>query len=222
MNPGVAAAATRLPAVLLVLSAALMPSWSAAAKECPAQLGRGWPPGTANYGGAVERLFDGQTPPALSLVWLPRSGKETGLALVPGAEEGAAWTLRYSQANERVYRWSGNALELKTEQTPEQATAPVPAALAQRLLKVWGDSLRQAAPESAAATFHEGDLLSVVVDGVRFSAPASECGPLEQILEQAGLLIEASDEKESKRERRWAEIDASLRTLQQSLASAGG
>ncbi len=195
--------------------------WSAMAKECQAQLGRGWPPGTANYGGAVERLFDGQTSPALSLVWLPRSGKETGLALLPGAE-GAAWTLRYSQADERVYRWSGNALELKTEQTPQQATAPIPAALAQRLLKVWGDSLRQVAPEGTAATFHEGDVLSAVVDGMRFSGPVSECGPLEQILEQAGLLIEASDEKESKRERRWAEIDASLQTLQQSLAGTGG
>ena len=220
MNPRVVAAATRLSAALLVLSAALTP-WSAMAKECPAQLGRGWPPGTANYGGAVERLFDGQTSPALSLVWLPRSGKETGLALLPGSE-GAAWTLRYSQVDERVYRWSGNALELKTEQTPQQATAPIPAALAQRLLKVWGDSLRQVAPEGTAATFHEGDVLSAVVDGMRFSGPVSECGPLEQILEQAGLLIEASDEKESKRERRWAEIDASLRTLQQSLAGAGG
>ena len=220
MNPRVVAAATRLPAALLVLSAALMP-WSAMAKECPAQLGRGWPPGTANYGGAVERLFDRQTSPALSLVWLPRSGKETGLALLPGAE-GAAWTLRYSQADERVYHWSGNALELKTEQTPQQATAPIPAALAQRLLKVWGDSLRQVAPEATAATFHEGDVLSAVIDGARFSGPVSECGPLEQILEQAALLIEASDEKESKRERRWAEIDASLQTLQQSLAGTGG
>ncbi|WP_310093654.1 hypothetical protein [Pseudoxanthomonas sacheonensis] len=209
-----------MPAALLVLSAALMP-WSAMAKECPAQLGRGWPPGTANYGGAVERLFDGQASPALSLVWLPRSGKETGLALLPGSE-GMAWALRYSEADERVYHWGRDALELKTEQTPRQSTVPIPAALAQRLMKVWGDSLRQAVPEAAAATFHEGDVLSAVVDGVRFSGPVSECGPLEQILEQAGLLIEASDEKESKRERRWAEIDASLQTLQQSLAGAGG
>ena len=221
MNPRVVAAAAKLPAVLLlVLSASLMPC-SAMAKECQAQLGRGWPPGTANYGEAVERLFDGQTSPALSLVWLPRSGKETGLALLPGVE-GAAWTLRYSEADERVHHWGRNAVELKTEQTPQQVTAPIPAALAQRLLKVWGDSLRQAAPETAAATFHEGDVLSAVIDGVRFSGPVSECGPLEQILEQAGLLIEASDEKESKRERRWAEIDASLQTLQQSLAGTGG
>jgi len=202
------------------LSAALMP-WSATAKECPAQLGRGWPPGTANYGGAVERLFDGQASPALSLVWLPRSGKETGLALLPGAE-GAAWTLRYSEADERVHHWGRNALELKTEQAPRQSTVPIPAALAQRLLKVWSDSLRQAAPEAAAATFHEGEVLSAVVDGVRFSGPVSKCGPLEQILTQAGLLIEASEEKESKRERRWVEIDASLQTLQLSLAGTGG
>ncbi|MGH8028265.1 MAG: hypothetical protein ACREO0_16235, partial [Pseudoxanthomonas sp.] len=183
------------------------------ARECETQLGRGWPPGTANYGAAVERLFDGPASPALSLVWLPDSGKETGLALLPGAE-GAAWTLRYSEADERVYHWSGNALELKVEQTPRQAAVPIPAALAQRLLKVWGDSLRQATPEAAAATFHEGDMLTTVVDGVRFSGPVSECGPLEQILTQAGLLIEASDEKESKRERRWMEIDASLQELQ--------
>jgi hypothetical protein len=220
VNPRVVAATTKLPAVFLVLSAALMP-WSAMAKECPAQLGRGWPPGTANYGATVERLFDDQVSPALSLIWLPSHGKETGLALLPGAE-GAAWTLRYSQADERVHHWSSSALQLKTEQMPQQATAPIPAALAQRLLKVWGDSLRQAAPETVAATFHEGDLLSAVIDGVRFSGPVSECGPLEQILTQAALLIEASEEKESKRERRWAEIDASLQTLQQSLADAGG
>lgn len=216
MNPRAVAAATWLPAVLLALT-----SWSAMAKECQTQLGRGWPPGTANYGGAVERLFDGQASPALSLVWLPRNGKETGVALSPGAE-GAAWTLRYSRADERVYSWSGNALELKTQQTPEQATVPIPAGLAQRMLKVWGESLRQAVPEATAAAFHEGDVLSTVVEGARFSGPVSECGPLEQILEQAQLLIEASEENENKRERRWLEIEASLQQLQQSLAGAGG
>jgi hypothetical protein len=217
VNPRVVAAAVRLPAALL---AVLMP-WSAMARDCQAQMGRGWPPGTANYGAAVERLFDGQASPALSLVWLPDTGKETGLALVQGAE-GAAWTLRYSEADERVYHWSGNTLELKTEQTPRQATVPIPAALAQRMLKVWSESLRQAAPEATAATFHEGDVLSAVVEGVRFSGPVSKCGPLEQILEQAELLIEASEENENKRERRWTEIDASLQELQQSLAGAGG
>jgi hypothetical protein len=217
VNPRVVAAVARLPAALL---AVLMPL-SAMARDCQAQMGRGWPPGTANYGAAVERLFDGQASPALSLVWLPDTGKETGLALVQGAE-GTAWTLRYSEADERVYRWSGNTLELKTEQTPRQATVPIPTALAQRMLKVWSESLRQAAPEATAAAFHEGDVLSAVVEGVRFSGPVSKCGPLEQILEQAELLIEASEENENKRERRWVEIDASLQELQQSLAGAGG
>lgn len=219
MKPRVVATATSLPAALLAALLALA-SWPAMAKECQTQLGRGWPPGTANYGGAVERLFDGKTSPTLSLIWLPRSGKETGLALLPGAE-GAAWTLRYSQADDRVYHWSGNALELKTEQTPKQATVPIPAQLAQRMLKVWSESLRRAAPEAAAA-FHEGDVLSAVIEGVRFSGPVSECGPLEQILEQAELLIEASEENENKRERRWLEIDASLQELQQFLAGASG
>jgi hypothetical protein len=214
VNPRAATAAST------ILLAALA-SGPATARQCETQLGRGWPPGTANYGAAVERLFDGQTSPALTLVWLPGNGKETGLALLPGAE-GQAWTLRYSQADERVYQWSGNALQLKVEQTPQQASAPIPAGLAQRLLQSWGEALRQAAPETAAAKFHEGDQLTVTIEGERFSGPVSECGPLEQILAQAGLLIEASDEKESKRERRWAQIEASLQELQRSLAGAGG
>ena len=71
MNPRAATAAST------ILLAALA-SGPATARQCETQLGRGWPPGTANYGAAVERLFDGQTSPALTLVWLPGNGKETG------------------------------------------------------------------------------------------------------------------------------------------------
>lgn len=211
----------RAAAVVALLSAMLLAPYPAAAQECQAMLGRGWPPATAHYGTAVEQLFNGQTPPVLSLLWLPDTGKETGLALLKGAE-GAPWTLRYSEADERVYRWSGNALALDVEQTPQQDSVPIPAALGQRLLKVWGDALRQAVPEASAAKFHEGNVLSAVIEGVRFSGPLPDCGPTERILKQAELLIEASSEKESKRERRWSELDASLQALQQSLAGQGG
>jgi hypothetical protein len=205
----------------LLLAATLLAALPAAAQECQVKLGRGWPPATANYGGAVEQLFNGPAPPVLSLLWLPSSGKETGLALIQGAE-GAPWTLRYSEADERVYRWSGNALVLQTEQTPEQESVPIPAALGQLLLKVWGDALRQSVPSTVAASFHEGSVLSAVVDGVRFSGPLPDCGPAERILRQAELLIEASGEKESKRERRWSQLDTSLQELQRSLAGQGG
>ena len=206
--------------IATLLSAVLMVPWSAAAQECEVKLGRGWPPATANYGTAVEQLFNGQVSPTLSLLWLPSHGKETGLALLKGAE-GAPWTLRYSEADERVYRWSGNALTLEVEQTPQQETVPIPAELGQHLLKVWGDALRQVVPEASAARFHDGSVLSAMVEGVRFSGPLPDCGPAEQILKQAKLLIEASAEKESKRERRWSELDASLQALQQSLAGQG-
>ncbi len=211
----------RAATAAVVLTAALWASASALAQECPVKLGRGWPPATANYGAAVERLFNGDVPPALSMTWLPGNGKETGLLLLKGAE-GVPWTVRYSEADKRVHRWVRNSLVLQIEQIPEQATMPIPPALGQRLLEVWGDALRRLVPETTPAAYYEGDVLTAVVDGVRFSGPLPDCGPAGLLLQQAQQLIEASEEKEPQRERRLRELDASLQALQQSFASQSG
>ncbi|MEL1265379.1 hypothetical protein [Pseudoxanthomonas putridarboris] len=194
---------------------------AAHAQDCALSFGRGWPPATGNHGAAVEQLFNGDAQPTLSLVWLPASGKESGIALIPGAE-GAAWTLRASRADTRVHSWNGSSarggVQFRTEQTPDRDEARVPAPLAQRIATLWRQALRQAAPESVAAPVQERGLVSFVVDGERFSGAAPECGPARQLLKQAGLLIEASNERESKQEKRWRQLDAALDELQQSLA----
>ncbi|WP_454828551.1 hypothetical protein [Pseudoxanthomonas wuyuanensis] len=215
----------RVAAAAALLAIAVLVSSGAQARQCQVDLGRGWPPATDNYGNAVEGLFHQQAQPALSLVWLPSRGKETGLSLLPGAD-GAAWTLRHSQADERVYHWnnggSRGGVELRIGQPARQDEAPIPAELAQRLVALWRQSLEQAVPAGVGASVQEGNVLSFVVGGDRFSGAIPGCGPTERMLEQAALMIEATTEKESKRERRWIKLEASLEDLQQSLADSNG
>ena len=212
----------------LLLAAALVaaaPLPALAWGSCSVNLGRGWPPAVGNYGGAVEKLFDGQTTPAVSLLTLPARGVESGMALVPGAE-GADWTLRYSRAEERVYNRVENGqrsgVELRTAQTPERYEIPIPAALGKRLLTTWNAALGQMSPEGRNAPVLEGEVLSFVVNGVRYSGTRPTCGAGELMLQQAALLIEASEGKEKKREKRWNEIESSLDELQQTLAGNAG
>ncbi len=205
--------------------AAAVPTSALAWGSCTVDLGRGWPPAMGNYGEAVEKLFDGEKVPALSLVTLPARGVETGVALYPGID-GGDWTLRYSRADERVYNWvvSGgrSGVELRTEQVPESFEIPIPATLANRLLSGWNTALDQMSPPERAAPVMEGEVLSFVVNGVRYSGTRPTCGAGELMLEQAALLIEASEGKEKKRERRWNEIESSLEELQQTLAGNAG
>lgn len=193
--------------------------------SCSVDLGRGWPPAVGNYGGAVEKLFDGEATPAVSLLTLPPRGVESGMALVPGAA-GADWTLRYSRAEERVYNRIENGqrsgVELRTAQTPERYEIPIPAALAKRLVDSWTEALGQMSPEGRNAPVLDGEVLSFVVNGVRYSGTRPTCGAGQLMLEQAALLIEASEGKEKKREKRWNEIESSLDELQQTLAGNAG
>jgi hypothetical protein len=188
-------------------------------------MGRGWPPATDNYGRVVENLFHQQAQPVLSLVWLPSRGKETGLSLMAGAE-GGSWTLRHSQAEERVYSWNSSSrsggVELRAGQPARQQEVAIPASLAQQLVQVWTQALQQAVPAHTAAGVQEGSLLSLVIQDVRFSGRAPDCGPTAAMLEQAALMVEASTEKETKRERRWLQLQASLDKLQASLADNNG
>ncbi len=212
----------RLCAVLLL---ALLPVSQAGAAECASGLGRGWPPAVGNYGQAVETLFEGKAQPALSLVTLPTSGVETGVALLPGTQE-QEWTLRYSRADKRVYNWNNGArqggVELRVDQQPDQYQVSIPAALAQRLLRSWQAALQAQVPADRKAPVLDGEVLSFLVDGQRYSGTRPECGAGRLMMKQVALLIDASDTKEKKLDRRWQDLDESLDELQQLLAGKAG
>lgn len=206
----------------LVLAAAA--PLAQAADGCALPLGRGWPPATENHGSAVEQLLAAKAEPRLSLTLLPERGTESGVMLIPGAGEDADWTLRHAVPSERVQTWSrsrgGGALELRVDQEVENEEAPIPAALAQRMLATWKRALEQAAPADKAAEFHDGEQLSFVVDGLRVSGARPGCGVGETLMEQASLLTEAANESAGKRERRWRALGESLDELEQQLQAA--
>ncbi|WP_313348047.1 hypothetical protein [Stenotrophomonas sp.] len=217
MRPGVA----RL-CVVALMGWVVAPGASAA---CTTDLGRGWPPAVGNYGQAVETLFEGKAQPALSLVVLPTGGVETGVALLPGTQD-QEWTLRYSKADKRVYNWNNSArsggLELRVDQEPDQYQVAIPAALAQRLMRNWRAALDSAVPAERKAPVGDGEVVSFLVDGERYSGPRWECGAGKLMMKQVALLIEASDTKEKKLDRRWKDLDESLDELQQLLAGTAG
>ncbi len=200
--------------------------WTCAlARECDSALGRGWPPGVGNYGTAVSGLLDGSAAPVLSALTLPTRGVESGVSLMPG-KDGADWTVRYSRADERVYSWVSQAdrgsVQFRTAQTPETVEVPIPAPLAKRLLSSWSTALAQLAPAERSAPVNEGEVVSFQVDGVRYSGARPSCGAGELLMRQAALLIEASEGKEKKRDKRWTQIESSLDELQQTLAGMAG
>ena len=89
------------------------------------------------------------------------------------------------------------------------AQAPLPDALAQRLVEVWGKAL--ASPEVAArAPVTDGEVLSFTVNGERYSGQRPACGQLEALQEQAALLIELAHSKDKKYEKRYANIERAL------------
>ncbi|MCC4633085.1 hypothetical protein [Xanthomonas dyei] len=212
-------------ALLTIGVLGVLPWTCATARECDSTLGRGWPPAVGNYGTAVSTLLDGGNKPALSLLTLPTRGVESGVSLVPG-KDGADWTLRHSRADERVYSWVSQSdrgsVQFRTEQTPETVEIPIPAALAKRLVSNWTAALTQLAPSGRTAPVTEGEVLSFQVEGVRYSGTRPSCGAGELLLRQAALLIEASDGKEKKRDKRWTQIESSLDELQQTLAGTAG
>ncbi|PPU03155.1 hypothetical protein [Xanthomonas arboricola] len=212
-------------ALLTIAVLGVLPWTAAVARECDSTLGRGWPPAVGNYGTAVATLLDGGSKPALSLLTLPTRGVESAVSLVPG-KDGADWTLRHSRADERVYSWVSQtdrgSVQFRTEQTPETAEVPIPAALAKRLVSNWTTTLTRLAPNGRTAPVSEGEVLSFQVDGVRYSGTRPSCGAGELLLQQAALLIEASEGREKKRDKRWTQIESSLDELQQTLAGTAG
>lgn len=206
------------------LAAALAVAPLAHADECVVNLGRGWPPGAQNHGEAAETVLFGGRKPVLSLTWLPVRGQERSLQVVPA--NGSDWTLRYAVAEERVLQWSGVrggvAQRLVLDQEPRVLEAPIPAALGRSLVEDWGRVLASVAPVDRAAAFHEGDLWLLQVDGMRTSGLSPECGPAKGLHEQIALLIEAVDEKPSKRLKRWFQVEKSLNSMREELARTAG
>lgn len=212
-----------LLAAMLAVQAVAMPSARADEDDevCRIGLGRGWPPATENYGSAVETLFTGGLVPTLSLTRLPARSAESALQLIAGEGEGD-WTLRYVEADERVQVWTGERRELRTNQQPDVAAVPMPAALARRVVTQWQRVMDAQVPKDRVAEFHDDEVLLFVVDGVRISGLQPACGPIAQMMEQVALMIEATDDGDEKRIKRWRELRESLDQLEQSLAGATG
>ncbi len=207
-------------ATLCVALAALASPAARAADDCAIALGRGWPPATENHGAAVERLLDGGLTPALRLTRLPAFATESGVLLIPGEGEGD-WTLRVAEADDRVSRWSGGRLELRVDQTPDAEEVPMPAPLARRLVDAWQRTFTALVPADRPAAFHEGPS-SFAVGDLRVSGLEPECGPGQLVMAQVELLVEASEDGDERRARRWAELAASIDELEQTLAGLAG
>ena len=193
----------------LIVAVLLLAPVARADDECKLALGRGWPPATENYGSAVERLFAVGSQPAWSFTLLPKVGVESGVLLIP-AVDGRDWTLRRAVADERVHYWSATKLELRTNQEPELNDVPIPATVAIRFAESWDRALSMVAPEGSAAPFSEKDTWLFVVGDRRVSGLEPTCELGELMREQIDLLIEASDEGDEKREKRWRQLGESL------------
>lgn len=221
------ARALGLAAAVLAAQMLIVPSARADDAACRLELGRGWPPATENYGSAVEQLFFAGAKPVLSLTRLPARSVESGVQLFAGEGEGD-WTLRYTQADERVEVWSGGRRELRIAQQPEVVAVPMPAALARRVVADWQRTLGSQVPKDRSAEFHEGEVLLFVVGdpatgtALRVSGLQPGCGPATGLMEQVGLMIEATDDSDEKRFKRWRKLEESLDQLEQSLAGAAG
>jgi hypothetical protein len=187
-------------------------------EDCKVGLGRGWPSATENYGSAVERMVAGPVRAPLSFTLLPAGmSVERGLALLPGATEADDWTLRYVEADERVRVWASGRLELRTDQTPDVNQVPMPASVATRLLSEWMHALAAAAPSGTPAPFSEKDTWVFVAGDLRASGLRPDCELGEQLRDQIDLLVEASDESEEKRQKRWRQLGEQLDRMRQTV-----
>ncbi|HEY5970933.1 MAG TPA: hypothetical protein VIT22_03000 [Pseudoxanthomonas sp.] len=205
-------------AALLLATVFAAPLAHADEEVCKVGLGRGWPPATENYGTAVEQMVAGSVRAPLSFTLLPAgTSVERGLALIPGATEAADWTLRYVEADQRVRVWVADHLELRTNQVPDVNEVPMPAPVATRLLTEWMHALAVAAPSGTPAPFSEKDTWVFVAGDLRASGLEPGCKLGEQLRDQIDLLVEATDEGEEKRQKRWRQLGEKLDHMRQTV-----
>lgn len=205
-------------AAALLAGLAVLPA-ARAADSCGASFGQGWPPATENYGTAVEGLLAGGEVPQLMITRLPPRGTESAVMLI---QDAGGWRLRFVEADERVMEWSGTGdgvqRQLRVDQVPDVAEVPVPVDVAERIVDGW-HRLFTALPEDRDAPYSDGEQWLVVLDGVRISGQVPDCDAGDLLADQVELLVEAVDESESKRTRRWEQMEELLDDMNvQSLA----
>lgn len=196
-----------LAALLAVLATPAL-----AARQCEPVVGAGWPPAVGNYGEAAAQLLGGVAEEGLSLLLLPARGEESQVQLRRDAGSGQ-WSVVAGLADKRIYNWnSGNSragVSLRLDQQPEFAQAPLPEALAQRLLGVWTAALASS-EVAASAPVTDGEAVSFTINGERYSGLRPGCGQLEALLEQAALLTELAHSKDKKYGKRYEAIERAL------------
>ncbi len=198
--------------VMLAAALALLAVPALAARQCEPVVGEGWPPAVGNYGQAASQLLGGLSEDGLSLLVLPARGEESQVLLRRDAGNGQ-WTVLAGQAEKRIYSWNSGAsragVNLRLDQTPVFAQAPLPDALAQRVVAVWAQAL--STPEVAArAPVTDGEVVSFTVNGERYSGLRPGCGQLQALLEQATLLTELAHSKDKKYGKRYEAIERAL------------
>ncbi len=208
----------------LLATALLLAPVAQADDACRPALGRGWPSATENYGTAVEDLLAAGRTPGWRVTLLPANGVESGVMLVADPA-GGDWTLRHAIADERVKVWTGGRLEMRTHRQPEVEEATIPATVAQRLVDEWGRMFETVAPEGSEAPFSENAWSFVVAtpdgEALRVSGPRPECELGELMRDQIDLLIEASEEGEEKRAKRWRQLGESLDRMRDAAQALG-
>lgn len=182
------------------------------ARSCEPVIGQGWPPAVGNYGEAAVQLLGGAVEDGVSMLTLPVRGQESQVLLRRDADSGQ-WRVLAGVADERIYNWnsgrSRGGVNLVVDQQPDFVQAPVPEALAQRLVQAWTQALSM--PEVAGqAPVTEAEVVSFTVGGRRYSGKRSSCGPLEALQDQAVLLVELAHSKDKKYEKRYADIERAL------------
>lgn len=189
--------------------------------EC--KLGRSWP---TEYETAVENLLAGDKAVAWHVTLLPASGKERGLYLF-SAPDGADWTLRYAEADQRVHYWGASRLELRTDQVPDTREVPMPAALARRMMESWRRVVGTLAPAGSKPAFNDTDTWLFVMaesapgagDALRASGAKPECKLGRHLLDHVDVLLDATKDGDRKRERRWETLTEQLDRLDADLSA---
>lgn len=215
------AAPVRALAVALL---ALATAPALAASQCVGTVGEGWPPAVANYGEAAAQLLGGVNEEGLSLLLLPARGPESQVQLrrEPGSGQ---WVVVAGLADKRIYSWNSGSsragVNLRLDQQPELVQAPVPDALAQRLLQVWAAALAssEVAPRAPVT---DGEVVSFTLNGARYSGVRPGCGRLEALLDQAALLVELAHSKDKKHEKRYADIERALDKMHDRFSGDAG